>query len=88
MMRFIYFGNFILLLLFSGHADTKFGSYYTKNKINNKGAALKSKLRGAVVIDSKDNTPSYFDWRTNGKVSPVKNQRNCGACWAFSVVGE
>jgi len=31
--------------------------------------------------------PARFDWRDQGMVSPVKNQRNCGACWAFATVG-
>jgi len=32
--------------------------------------------------------PPTLDWRTMDMVSPVQNQGECGACWAFATTGE
>ena len=47
---------------------------------------LPNAYKNVVVLDATA-VPNSVDWIAAGAVNPIKDQGQCGSCWAFSSVG-
>merc|ERR1719183_1464981 len=73
---------------FSDMAWEDFREVYTGYKDSAKYLRRTKNVNEALLdADAQAAAPASVDWTTKNAVTPIKNQGQCGSCWAFSTTG-
>ncbi|PKI31252.1 hypothetical protein CRG98_048358 [Punica granatum] len=68
---------------FADLSNEEFRAYWNGYKVSSSSRQYK---KSPFKYENKTAVPSSIDWRKKGAVTPIKDQGECGCCWAFSTV--
>ncbi|KAM2557864.1 hypothetical protein TB2_014936 [Malus domestica] len=71
---------------FADMTNHEFRSVYAGSKVKHHRMLRGQRADTGFRYANVESVPPSVDWRRNGAVTPIKDQGQCGSCWAFSTV--
>ncbi|CAA2935291.1 vignain-like [Olea europaea var. sylvestris] len=71
---------------FADMTSHEFRSIYAGSKIKHHRMLRGTRGNGMFMYSNEESVPHSVDWRKKGAVTDIKDQGQCGSCWAFSTV--
>ncbi|KAI3445956.1 hypothetical protein Pfo_002621 [Paulownia fortunei] len=71
---------------FADLTNEEYRSIFVGGRLDSKTRLMNQRASDRYAFKAGEELPESVDWRKKGAVAPVKDQGQCGSCWAFSTV--